>query len=114
MQRERRCRAAPCGANELGDAGEPFFVEVVDGAVVQEFTCQEQRGMHIRRSATSVRRRACWSQQRGSGAAFSLHRGMQQRRLLLVPRRADGGVGGRRRGTTGRPTDGSHLGDMGT
>src|SRR4051812_18549629 len=34
-------------------------------------------------------------------------------RLLLVPRRAGGGVDGGRRGTTRMPTDGSRLGDTG-
>ena len=33
--------------------------------------------------------------------------------MLLVPRRAGGGVGGRRWRTTRRPTDGSRLGDTG-
>ena len=33
--------------------------------------------------------------------------------MLLVPRRADGGVGGRRRRTVGWPTDGSRLSDAG-
>ena len=41
MQREGRRRGAPCGADELGDAGEPVLVEVVDGTVVQELMRQE-------------------------------------------------------------------------
>ena len=36
VQRNERCRRAPCGADELGDAVEPFFVDVVDGTVAQE------------------------------------------------------------------------------
>ena len=55
-QRVGRRRGAPCGADELGDAVEPLLVEVVDGAVVQELTCQEQRGLRVRGSATSVGR----------------------------------------------------------
>ena len=35
-QREGRCRGAPCGVDELGDAVEPVLVEVVDRAVTQE------------------------------------------------------------------------------
>ena len=37
-QRERWHRRAPCGADELDEAGELVLVEVVDGAVVQELT----------------------------------------------------------------------------
>ena len=33
VQRNRRRRRAPCGTDELGDAVEPFFIDVVDGAV---------------------------------------------------------------------------------
>ena len=55
MQQEGRRRGAPCGADELGDASEPLFVEVVDGTVVQELTRQEQRGVRVRGSATGVR-----------------------------------------------------------
>ena len=56
MQREGWCGGAPSGADELGDAGEPLVVEVVDGTVVQELSCQEQRGVRVRRSATGVQR----------------------------------------------------------
>ena len=38
-------QGAPYGADELGEAGEPLLIEDVDGAVVQELACQEQRGM---------------------------------------------------------------------
>ena len=48
-------RGAPCGADELGDASKPLLVEVVDGAVVQELVCQEQRSMRVRGSVTGVR-----------------------------------------------------------
>ena len=57
MQRKGRCRGAPCGADELGDVSDPLFIQVVDGAVAQELTRQEQRGMCVRGSATGVRRR---------------------------------------------------------
>ena len=33
VQRNGWRKRAPCGADELGDAVEPFFVDVVDGAV---------------------------------------------------------------------------------
>ena len=33
VQRNGRRRRAPCGADELVDAVEPFFVDVVDGTV---------------------------------------------------------------------------------
>ena len=51
-QREGRQGGAPCGADELGDAGKPVLVEVVDGAVVQELSCQEQHSMRIHGGAT--------------------------------------------------------------
>ena len=41
-QREGPQGGAPCGTDELGDAGEPVLVEVVDGAIVEELLCQEQ------------------------------------------------------------------------
>ena len=41
------------------------------------------------------------------------HGRMLRRRLLLVPRRAGGGFGGRRWRTKGWPADGSRLGDAG-
>ena len=38
------------GADELGDSVEPFFVDVVDGAVAQELVCHDERssGLHGR------------------------------------------------------------------
>ena len=41
-QREGPQGGAPCGTDELGDAGKPVLVEVVDGAIVHEFPRQEQ------------------------------------------------------------------------
>ena len=111
-QRVGRRRIAPCGADELGDAVEPLLVEVVDGAVAQEFVCGEECGPHLHGSAACVRRGTGRGQR--CGAAILPHRRMQQGRLLLVPRRAGGSMGGRRRGTTTRPTDGSRLGDVGS
>ena len=32
-QRERRCGRAPSGADKLGDAVQPVFIEVIDGAI---------------------------------------------------------------------------------
>ena len=42
VQRNRRCRRAPCGVDELGDAVEPFFVDVVDGTVAQELVRHDE------------------------------------------------------------------------
>ena len=55
-QQEGRQGGAPCGADELGDAGEPVLVEVIDGAVVQELSCQEQRGVRVRGGTMGVGR----------------------------------------------------------
>ena len=33
VQQNRRCGRAPCSVDELGDAVEPFFVDIVDGTV---------------------------------------------------------------------------------
>ena len=54
-QREGRHRGAPCGADKLGDAVEPVLVEVVDGAVAQEFARHAQHGLRVRGSTTGVR-----------------------------------------------------------
>ena len=56
-EREGRRQGAPCGADELGDAVEPLLIEVVDGAVAQEFVCGEERGPCLHGSAVRVRRR---------------------------------------------------------
>ena len=69
--------------------------------------------MRVRGGATGMGRRTSWSQRRGGGAAFPPHRRMQGRGLLLVPHWAGDGIGGRRRGTTEAPADGSLLGDSG-
>ena len=50
----RTARGAPCGADELGDAGKPVLVEVVDGVVVQELSYQDQRGVRIRGGTTCM------------------------------------------------------------
>ena len=42
VQRNGRRRRAPCGADELGDAVEPFFVDVVDGTVAQELVRRDE------------------------------------------------------------------------
>ena len=47
VQRNGRRRRAPCGADELGDAVEPFFVDVVDGAVAQELVCRDERSSSL-------------------------------------------------------------------
>ena len=47
-RREGRHRGAPCGADELGDAVEPFFMDVVDGIVAQELVCCDERSSSLR------------------------------------------------------------------
>ena len=56
VQWNGRRRRAPRGADELGDAVEPFFIDVVDGAVAQELVCREERGPCLHGSAVRVRR----------------------------------------------------------
>ena len=47
VQRNGRRRRAPCDADELGDVVEPFFIDVVDGAVAQEFVCRDERSSSL-------------------------------------------------------------------
>ena len=110
-QRVERCWGAPCGADELGDAIEPLLVEVVDWAVAQDVVRREERGPRLHGSTACMRRRTGRGQRRSGGAAVLPHRWMQRGRLLLVPCRAGGGVGGGRRRTTRWPADGSRLSD---
>ena len=51
VQRGGRRRRAPCGADELGDAVEPFFIDVVDGTVAQELVCCDERSSSLHRCA---------------------------------------------------------------
>jgi hypothetical protein len=44
-QRTGRCWSFSSGVDELGDAVQPLFVEVVGRAVTQELTRHEQRGL---------------------------------------------------------------------
>ena len=50
VQQERWRGGAPSGADEFGDSVEPFFVDVVDGAVAQELVFRDERssGLHGR------------------------------------------------------------------
>ena len=70
-------------------------------------------------ACASVGTRQAWDDEPAGvsdGVAVRLSRrteGVQRGRLLLVPRRAGGGVGGRRRGTTRWPADGSRLSNAG-
>ena len=113
VQRNGWRRRAPCGVDELGDAVEPLLVEVVDGAVAQELVRLDERGPCLHGSAVRVRRRTSRGHRRSSGAAVLPHRRMERGRLLLVPRRASGSVGGGRRRTTRWPAYGSRLSDAG-
>ena len=112
-RREERHRGAPCGADKLGDAVEPVLVDIVDRAVAQELVRHEECGPCVHGRVTCIGRRAGRGQRWSGGAAVPPHRGVQRGCLLLVPRRAGGDVGGRRRGTTRWPADGSRLSDAG-
>ena len=39
---EQTAQESPCGADELGDAVEPFFVDVVDGMVAHELIRRDE------------------------------------------------------------------------
>ena len=95
VQRDERRRRAPCGTDELGDAVKPFFVDVVDGTVAQELICRDERSSSLHGCAERTGRRTSWGERGSSGAAVLPHRQMLRRCLLLVPRRAGGGVDGR-------------------
>ena len=108
-----RCRGATCGADKLGDAVKPVLVEVVDRSVAQDLVRHGERCPCVHGRVTCMGRRTGRGQRSSGGAAIPPHRGVQRGCLLLVPHRAGGGVGGRRRGTTRWPADGSHLSDAG-
>ena len=95
MQRNGRRRRAPCGADELGDAAEPFLVDVVDGTVAQELVCRDERSSSLHGRAGRAGRRTSWGERGSCGAAVLPHGRMLGRCLPLVPRRASGGVDGR-------------------
>ena len=91
VQRNERHRRAPCGADEL----EPFFVDVVDGTVAQELVCRDECSSSHHGCAERAGQRTSWGERGSSGAAVLPHERMLRRRLLLIPRRAGGGVDGR-------------------
>ena len=95
VQRNGRRRRAPCGADDLGDAVEPFFVDVIDGTVAQELICRDERSSSLHGCAERAGRRTSWGERGSSDAAVLPHGRMLRRRLLLVPHRAGGGVDGR-------------------
>ena len=95
VQRDGRRRRAPCGADELGDAVKPFFVDVVDGTVAQELVCHDERSSSLHGCAERAGRRTVWGERGSCGAAVLPHRRMMRRCLLLVPRWAGGGVDGK-------------------
>ena len=47
VQRDRRCWRAPCGTDELADAVDPFFIDVVDGTVAQELVCRDEHSSSL-------------------------------------------------------------------
>ena len=89
VQRNGRRRRAPCGADE------PVFIDVVDGTVAQELVCRDERSSSLHGCVERTGRRTSWGERGSSGAAVLLHGRMLRRCLLLVPRRASGGVDGR-------------------
>ena len=95
VQRNGRRRRAPCGADELGDAVEPFFIDVIDRTVAQELVCRNERSSSLHGCAKRAGRRTSWGERGSCGAAVLPHGRMLGRCLLLVPRRAGGGVDGR-------------------
>ena len=94
-QRNGRHGRAPCGADKLGDAVEPFFVDIVDEMVAQELVCRDERSSSLQGCAERAGRRTSWCERWSSGATILPHGRMLRRRLLLVPRQAGGGVDGR-------------------
>ena len=94
-QREGRRRGAPCGADELGDAVEPLFIDVVNWAVAQELVCRDERSSSLHGCGERAGRRTSWGERGSCGAAILPHGRMLRRCLLLIPRRAGGGVDGR-------------------
>ena len=95
VQRNGRRRRAPCGADELGDAVEPFFINVVDGMVAQELVCRDECSSSLHGCVERAEQRTSWGERGSSGAAVLPHGRMLRRCLLLVPHRAGGGVDGR-------------------
>ena len=95
MQRNGQRRRAPCGADELDDMVEPFFVDVIYEAVAQELVCRDERSSSLHGCTEHAGRRTSLGERGSSGAAVLPHGRMLRRRLLLVPRRAGGGVDGR-------------------
>ena len=93
VQQNRRRRRAPCGMDKLGDAVEPFFVDVVDGTVAQELVCRDEHSSSLHGCAERAGRRTSWGERGSSGAAILPHGRMLRRHLLLVHCRASGGVG---------------------
>ena len=95
VQQDGRCGGAPCGADKLGDAVEPLFVDVVDWVVAQELVCRDERSSSLHGCAERAGRRTSWGERGSSSAAVLPHGRMLRRHLLLVPRWAGGGVDGR-------------------
>ena len=78
-----------------GDSVEPLFIDIVDWAVAHELVCRDERSSSLHGRAGRAGRRTSRGERGCSGAAVSPHGRMQGRCLLLVPRRAGGGVDGR-------------------
>ena len=95
VKRKGRCRRAPCVADELGDAVEPFFVDVIDGMVAQELVRRDECIPSLHGRAERAGRRTSWGERGSRGVAVLPHGRMLGRCLLRVPRRAGSGVDGR-------------------
>src|SRR4051812_9574011 len=94
VQRKGRRGRTTRGADELGDAVEPFFVDVVDGTIAQELVRRDERSSSLHGCAERTGRRTSWGERGSGGTAVLPHGRMLRRRLLLVPPRAGGGVDG--------------------
>jgi hypothetical protein len=57
VQRNGRRGRAPCSADELADAVEPFFVDVIDGMVAQELVCRDECSSSLHGRAERAGRR---------------------------------------------------------
>ena len=53
---------APCGADELGDAVEPLFIDSVDWAVAQELVCRDEHSWSLHGHAECAGRRTSWGE----------------------------------------------------
>ena len=73
VQRNGRRRRAPCGTDKLGDAVEPFFVDITDGTVAQELVRRDECSLSLHGRAERAGRRTSWAERGSCGAAILPH-----------------------------------------